>query len=87
MTGTDPRKPESAAVITGIGTSAIGRRLGVDPWRLTADAALAAIADAGLTPPTSTACRRTRREIGSTPGITGAGADDVRVLLGLQPRW
>jgi acetyl-CoA acetyltransferase len=87
MTGTDPRKPESAAVITGIGTSAIGRRLGVDPWRLTADAALAAIADAGLTPADIDGVSTYPGEIGSTPGITGAGADDVRVLLGLRPRW
>ena len=41
--------PERRAAITGIGQSQVGRRLGVDPLALTADACLAAIADAGLT--------------------------------------
>lgn len=43
-------KAESAAVISGLGCSQIGRRLHLDPLALTADAALAAIADAGLSP-------------------------------------
>jgi acetyl-CoA acetyltransferase len=41
---------ERSAVISGIGRSATGRRLGVDGLSLTLDACLAAIADAGLTP-------------------------------------
>jgi acetyl-CoA acetyltransferase len=55
----DPRRPppraplsddrfEHRAVLSGIGRSALGRRLMVDPLSLTVDAGLAAIADAGL---------------------------------------
>ena len=37
------------SIISGIGQSAVGRRLGRDELDLTIDAALEAIADAGLT--------------------------------------
>ena len=40
---------EHRAVLSGVGRSAIGRRLMVDPLSLTVDACLAAVADAGLT--------------------------------------
>ncbi len=40
---------EKKAAISGIGRSAIGRRLGRQPMALCVDAVLAAIADAGLT--------------------------------------
>ena len=39
---------EHRAVLSGVGRSAIGRRLMVDPLSLTVDACLAAVADAGL---------------------------------------
>src|SRR5258708_11360769 len=64
-------KPESAAVITGFGSSRIGRGLGRDPLLLTADAALAAIADAGLSP------RRHRRRV-DVPGRAGVDAGHHR---------
>ncbi len=41
--------PETGAIISGLGLSRIGRRLGVDPLELTLEASRAAIADAGLT--------------------------------------
>ena len=44
-----PERFEHRAVLSGIGRSAIGRRLMVDPLSLTVDACLAAVADAGLT--------------------------------------
>ena len=50
-----PRPPasddrfEHRVVLSGVGRSAIGRRLMVDPLSLTVDACLAAVADAGLT--------------------------------------
>jgi acetyl-CoA acetyltransferase/uncharacterized OB-fold protein len=50
-----PRPPlgdhrfEHRAVLAGVGRSAIGRRLMVDPLSLTVDACVAAVADAGLT--------------------------------------
>ncbi|HEY2427830.1 MAG TPA: OB-fold domain-containing protein, partial [Acidimicrobiales bacterium] len=40
---------EHRAVLSGIGRSALGRRLMVDPLSLTVDACVAAVADAGLT--------------------------------------
>jgi uncharacterized OB-fold protein len=49
-----PRPPatgdrfEHRAVLSGVGRSALGRRLMVDPLSLTIDACLAAVADAGL---------------------------------------
>lgn len=42
--------PETRAIVSGIGISSIGRRLGLPALALTADAARQAIADAGLTP-------------------------------------
>ncbi len=78
---------ERGAVISGIGLSRVGRRLGVDPWVLTADAALAAIADAGLTADDIDGVATYPGALWSTAGITGAGVDDVRSLLGLRLRW
>ncbi|MBX6389282.1 MAG: thiolase family protein [Frankia sp.] len=80
-------RAESAAVITGVGRSRVGRRLGADPWVLTAEAALAAIADAGLSPDDVDGVSTYPGAFWSTPGITGAGVDDVRALLGLRTRW
>ncbi|HEX4864007.1 MAG TPA: hypothetical protein VFV02_08045, partial [Acidimicrobiales bacterium] len=78
---------ERSVLITGVGCSAIGRRLQLDPLRLTVDASLAAIADAGLTPEDIDGVATYPGAIGKTPGITGAGVDDVRSLLGLSLRW
>ena len=45
-----PEQPvEQRCAISGVGQSAIGRRLGIDPLELTLDACLAAVDDAGLT--------------------------------------
>ena len=78
---------EDSALISGIGMSQVGRRLGRDPWSLTADACLAAIADAGLSPDQIDGIATYPGAGGSTPGISGAGVDDVRALLGLRTRW
>ena len=51
---------EHRSVLSGIGRSALGRRLMVDPLSLTVDACLAAIADAGLSSTTSTGSRPIR---------------------------
>jgi acetyl-CoA acetyltransferase len=78
---------EDEAVISGMGRSDVGRRLGQDPWRLTVDAALAAIADAGLSPDQIDGVSTYPGATGTTPGMSGAGVDDVRALLGLRLRW
>jgi acetyl-CoA acetyltransferase len=80
-------RAEEAAVISGVGWSAIGRRLHRDPLELAADACLAAIRDAGLDPDAIDGVSTYPGRLGSTPGITGAGVDDVRSLLGLSLRW
>ena len=51
------------------------------------DAALAAIDDAGLSVEDIDGLSTYPGAVGSTPGITGAGVDDVRSLLGLRLRW
>lgn len=79
---------ERRAAVTGVGQSAVGRRLDADPLALTADACLAAIADAGLD----------RRDIDGlstypggavpgAPGFTGAGIADVQDMLRLNLNW
>src|SRR5271155_5406983 len=78
---------EDRAVISGFGRSDLGRRLHRDPLALTADAALAAIADAGLDPDDIDGLSTYPGATWSTPGITGAGVDDVRDMLGLRLRW
>ena len=78
---------EERAVISGFGCSAIGRRLHRDPWSLTVDAALAAIADAGLDVDAIDGLSTYPGTIGSTPGMTGGGVEDLRALLGLRLRW
>jgi acetyl-CoA acetyltransferase len=78
---------EKRALISGVGCSDIGRRLDRDPWALTADAALAAIADAGLTPDDIDGVATYPGALWGTPGITGAGVDEVRTMLGLRLKW
>jgi acetyl-CoA acetyltransferase len=78
---------EDRAVLSGMGISRVGRRLHADPWVLTADAALAAIADAGLSADDIDGVSTYPGAFWSTPGITGAGVDDLRAMLGLRLRW
>src|SRR4051812_3778834 len=78
---------EQSAVISGVGCSALGRRLHRDPLELTVDAALAAITDAGFAPEDIDGVATYPGALWYTPGITGAGVDDVRSLLGLRLRW
>jgi acetyl-CoA acetyltransferase len=77
---------ERRAVITGIGQSAIGRRLDRTPVDLTAEAALRALADAGLD----------RRDIdgiatGSgyapAPGADPVSTGELKEALGLSLNW
>jgi acetyl-CoA acetyltransferase len=78
---------EQQAVISGVGCSQVGRRLHRDPWMLTADAALAAIRDAGLSVDDIDGVSTYPGAAGSTPGMSGAGVEDMRALLGLKTRW
>jgi acetyl-CoA acetyltransferase len=81
-------KLESRVVISGIGTSRIGRRLGVDPLGLMVDAVLEAIDDAGLT-------REDIDGISSYPGgsydalsgETGGGIFTLEDVVRIRPLW
>jgi acetyl-CoA acetyltransferase len=78
---------ELGAVVSGLGMSRVGRVLLADPWLLTAEAALNAITDAGLTPNEIDGIATYPGAMWSSPGITGAGCDDVRTMLGLKTTW
>lgn len=80
--------PESRAIVSGVGISAIGRRLGVPAVDLTADAARRAIADAGLTPADvdgiatmgDTPVPEAAAALGIEPGFTGRGGVEGGLL-------
>ena len=86
-----PRPPlpgdrfEHRAVLSGVGRSAIGRRLMRDPRSLTVDACLAAVADAGLTLDDIDG-------LSTYPGAAGMGMSEggvsaVEEALRLHPTW
>jgi len=86
-----PRPPltddrfEHRAVLSGVGRSAIGRRLMVNPLTLTVDACLAAVADAGLTLDDIDG-------LSTYPGAAGIGMSEggitaVEEALRLRPTW
>ncbi|MGZ4710330.1 MAG: thiolase C-terminal domain-containing protein [Acidimicrobiales bacterium] len=86
-----PRPPldddrfEHRAVLSGIGRSAIGRRLMVDPLSLTVDACLAAVADAGLT--LDDIDGLSTYPGGAGMGMSEGGVTAVEEALRLQPTW
>ena len=64
---------ERAAVVSGIGQSDVGRRLYRQPLDLTVDAALAAIADAGLTRDDIDGLATYPGNMDTPPGFSGVG--------------
>jgi acetyl-CoA acetyltransferase len=80
-------KPESQAVISGVGQSDIGRRLHRDPLELTLDACLAAIDDAGLTTKDIDGIATYPGAMSTPPGFSGAGVVDVQDALRLELGW
>src|SRR5262245_54118383 len=78
-------KFEDAVVISGIGQSDVGRRLGRSPLALTCDAVLAAIADAGLMPEDVKGLA-TYPGAGTSlgPGLAGPALPAVSDALGLE---
>ncbi len=75
------------AVITGIGQSEVGRRLGRSGLDLTVEACLRAIADAGLTPDDIDGVTTYPGSLSAMPGFSGAGALELHDALGLDTRW
>ena len=78
---------EQRAIISGIGQSDIGRRLGRDELDLTLDAALAAIADAGLTTDDIDGLATYPGAMGGVPGFAGPGTPTVHDALRLKLNW
>jgi acetyl-CoA acetyltransferase len=78
---------EHASVISGIGRSELGRRLMRDPLSLTVDAALAAIADAGLSPDDIDGLATYPGGVGYEIGFSEGGISAVEEALRLRPTW
>lgn len=78
---------ERRACISGVGQSAIGRRLGVDPMELTLDGCLAAIEHAGLTTADIDGLSTYPGSLTNPAGFSAAGAYDVIDALRLNVGW
>jgi acetyl-CoA acetyltransferase len=78
---------ERKAIISGVGQSAIGRRLFRDDLDLTCEAALNAIADAGLAADDIDGLAAYPGPIQGGPGFSGPGIYEVQDSLGLNLRW
>jgi acetyl-CoA acetyltransferase len=78
---------ERPAVISGIGQSAVGRRLGRDELDLTIDAALEAVADAQLTLEDIDGLATYPGGTGGFPGFSGPGSPAVQDALRLSVNW
>lgn len=74
-------------VISGIGQSDIGRRLGRDALQLTTDACLAAVADAGLSLADIDGLTTYPGASQAGPGFSGASLRDIHDALGIRPNW
>ncbi|MDQ1373138.1 MAG: hypothetical protein QOJ09_476 [Actinomycetota bacterium] len=75
------------AVVSGIGQSAVGRRLNIDPMALTVDACLEAIADAGLTRDDIDGLATYPGNMDTPPGFSGGGITEVQDALRLNLNW
>jgi len=78
---------ERRAVISGIGQSQIGRRLGRSDLDLTLEAGLAAIADAGLRPEDIDGLSTYPGMGSGTGGFAGPTTPEVQDALGLSLNW
>lgn len=74
-------------IISGIGQSDIGRRLGRDPLQLTVDACLAAVEDAGLTLADIDGLTTYPGASMAGKGFSGAGLREIHDALGIRPNW
>ena len=78
---------ERRAIISGIGQSAVGRRLGRSDLDLTVEAALEAIADAGLTRDDIDGLATYPGMGAGTAGFAGPTTPEVQDALGLSLNW
>ncbi len=82
-----PEHLERRSVISGIGQSAVGRRLGRSDLDLTVDACLAAIADAGLTRDDIDGLATFPGAGVGTGGFAGPSSPEVQDALRLRLNW
>ncbi len=78
---------ERRAIVSGVAQSAIGRRLFRDDLDLTCEAALAAIADAGLRPDDIDGIAAYPGPVQGGPGFAGPGVYEVQDALGIDVYW
>ena len=78
---------ERRAVISGIGQSEVGRRIYREPLDLTIEAALAAIADAGLTRDDIDGIATYPGNMETPPGFSGVGVIELQDALRLNLNW
>lgn len=78
---------ERRAILSGVGQSAIGRRLLREELDLTCDAALAAIEDAGLRVDDIDGIAAYPGPMPGAPGFAGPGVYEVQDALGIDVRW
>jgi acetyl-CoA acetyltransferase len=81
------RAPEQEAVISGIGQSAVGRRLGRTGLDLTLDAVLAAIADAGIDRTEIDGISSWPGFKADSPGFSPVAIGTLQNALGLKLNW
>ena len=79
--------PEKSVCITGIGQSQVGRPSQHSALRLTVDACLEAIADAGLMATDIDGLTTYPGPAGDAGGISPVGATETLFALGLDPTW
>ena len=78
---------ERSVIVSGIGQSEVARRVARDPLLLTADACLAAITDAGLSPADIDGLSTYPGSSMPGPGFSGASLREIHEQLGLHPAW
>lgn len=79
--------PEKQVCITGVGQSPVGRPSPESALRLTVDACLEAIADAGLSRSDIDGLTTYPGALQDGGGFSPVGATEVMLALGLQPVW
>ena len=80
-------KPEDRALISGVGKSAVGRRLGRSDLDLTLEACRLALADAGVAPGDVDGLIAWPGEWPAARGFCGPAVGRVKDALGIDPQW
>ena len=81
------RVGETGTAVTGIGLSQVSRPSELSPLRLTVDACLEAIADAGLERGDIDGIATYPGFLGGISGMSMVGVQELRMALGLRPDW